>query len=71
MEETPEASMEDIDEEMGMLTNLVQESEAWSQEGSEGLRLRGVLGPPRCSRPHSCIVCGGSDTGRGARLGHG
>eukprot|EP00969_Alexandrium_andersonii_P219127 9678524-Alexandrium_andersonii.AAC.1 len=45
----PEASTEDIDEETGLLMNLVQEGEDRSQEGSESLRLRAA--PDPCDAP--------------------
>eukprot|EP00969_Alexandrium_andersonii_P232465 10264003-Alexandrium_andersonii.AAC.1 len=45
----PEANTEDIDEEMGLVMNLVQDGEDWSQEGSESLRLRTVSDP--CDAP--------------------
>eukprot|EP00969_Alexandrium_andersonii_P141624 6262911-Alexandrium_andersonii.AAC.1 len=45
----PEANVEDIDEEMGLLMNIVQEGEDWAQEGSESLRLRAASDP--CDAP--------------------
>eukprot|EP00969_Alexandrium_andersonii_P283132 12516948-Alexandrium_andersonii.AAC.1 len=45
----PEANTDDVDEEMSFLVNLVQEGEDWSQEGSDGLRLRTV--PDPCHAP--------------------
>eukprot|EP00969_Alexandrium_andersonii_P062859 2768378-Alexandrium_andersonii.AAC.1 len=48
-QEMPEATAEDIDEEMGLLMNLVQEGEDRPQEGSESLRLRTVSDP--CDAP--------------------
>eukprot|EP00969_Alexandrium_andersonii_P127225 5623356-Alexandrium_andersonii.AAC.1 len=48
-QEMPEASIEDSDEEMGLLMNLVQEGEDGPQEGSESLRLRAVSDP--CGAP--------------------
>eukprot|EP00969_Alexandrium_andersonii_P251551 11117479-Alexandrium_andersonii.AAC.1 len=48
-QEMPETKTEDIDEEMGLLMNLMQEGEDRSQEGSESLRLR--MAPDPCDAP--------------------